>query len=313
MFILMFAFFVFQENRAYAVELIEEDVNEYDPRTDPIGDVPELNNIVGKILGIIQVIGIIVSVGALMIIGIRNMTASVEEKSIIKQALPGYIVGIALLATVSTIPNIVYKFANSVTSAPSSKVDTDIETITTTKKPTKTPTPTPTYLPGLHPTPSPTSSQKPISVPTSTPTPSKVKKTTSTPTPTSKYTPTPTTSPTPTPIPGINQMPTPTPTQTKTNGENWTKETKVTNDKELRKFITTETSKGAISTNYSIKDFIQEAKAGNSYPINDGTGSVSYFAIEYIKEIEGKTFLLKQIIDSGTKSQKAIYIYVKAE
>ena len=66
-------------------------------------------NVAGNICGIIQIIGIIVSVLALMIIGIREMTASLEEKSRIKDAMPGYLVGIFLVAAMTSIPNIIYQ------------------------------------------------------------------------------------------------------------------------------------------------------------------------------------------------------------
>ena len=73
-----------------------------EPSSEPI--MP----LVGIILGIIQAIGIVVSVIALMIIGLRSMTGSLEEKSKYKEALPGYILGLVMVVAITTIQNIIY-------------------------------------------------------------------------------------------------------------------------------------------------------------------------------------------------------------
>ena len=88
--------------------------NDYDPRNQ--AEIPknqQTMNKLGKILGIIQVIGAFVCVGALMIIGIRSMIGSAEQKSVIKNSMPGYIVGVILLAGVTTLPSIIYNIVNS--------------------------------------------------------------------------------------------------------------------------------------------------------------------------------------------------------
>ena len=48
-----------------------------------------------------------------MVIGIREMTASVEEKSIIKQSMPGYIIGAVLVMAMTTLPSIIYNAVNT--------------------------------------------------------------------------------------------------------------------------------------------------------------------------------------------------------
>ncbi len=62
-----------------------------------------------NILGIIQVVGIVVSVAMLMVIGIKYMLGSVEEKAEYKSSLKPYIIGAFVLFTGTTIPNIIYK------------------------------------------------------------------------------------------------------------------------------------------------------------------------------------------------------------
>lgn len=59
----------------------------------------------------IRSIGIVVSVVTLMIIGIKEMTASAEEKSILKQAMPGYILGAVMVFAMTVIPTLIYEFA----------------------------------------------------------------------------------------------------------------------------------------------------------------------------------------------------------
>lgn len=71
-------------------------------------DSEELASKANIIATIIRNVGIVVSVIALMIIGIRTMTASVEEKAVYKQALPGYILGVIMVIAISVIPTIIF-------------------------------------------------------------------------------------------------------------------------------------------------------------------------------------------------------------
>lgn len=73
-----------------------------------------LSDKVGVILGVIQTIGIIVSVIVLMVLGIKYMLGSAEEKAINKKAMIPYLVGAFMVFSVSTIPNFIYQFTQSV-------------------------------------------------------------------------------------------------------------------------------------------------------------------------------------------------------
>ena len=42
------------------------------------------------------------------------MTASVEEKSILKKAMPGYILGAIMIFAITVIPTIIYEIANDI-------------------------------------------------------------------------------------------------------------------------------------------------------------------------------------------------------
>lgn len=71
----------------------------------------ELNKKAGIILGVIRAIGMVVSVIILMILGIKQMTASIEEKSIIKQAMPGYILGAIMVFAITWLPSLIYNIS----------------------------------------------------------------------------------------------------------------------------------------------------------------------------------------------------------
>ena len=73
---------------------------------------------IGKtIIGIIQVVGSIVSVIALSIIGIKFMVGSTEEKAQYKETLLPYVIGCILVFACSNIVGIIYRTVNSGTPA----------------------------------------------------------------------------------------------------------------------------------------------------------------------------------------------------
>ena len=67
-----------------------------------------------KILGVIQVIGVVISVVMLIAIGIKYMVGSVEEKAEYKSSLKPYIIGTFVLFTGTMIPNIIFKIMQSI-------------------------------------------------------------------------------------------------------------------------------------------------------------------------------------------------------
>lgn len=77
--------------------------------TDGTGDIADIGN---TIMGLIQVAGIVIAVIILMVLGIKYMMGSAEEKAEYKKTMIPYIVGAILIFAASTIANAVYKFAN---------------------------------------------------------------------------------------------------------------------------------------------------------------------------------------------------------
>lgn len=73
----------------------------------------QLTEKVGNVLGIINTIGIVVAIIVLMMLGIKYMLGSIEEKAEYKKAVIPYIVGMFLLVSVTTLPNIIYKIVTA--------------------------------------------------------------------------------------------------------------------------------------------------------------------------------------------------------
>lgn len=72
------------------------------------------NKMISRLLGIIQVIGSIISVVALIIIGFRYMFSSVNEKAELKGILIYYIIGAVLVFATSNLLSIVYKLITGI-------------------------------------------------------------------------------------------------------------------------------------------------------------------------------------------------------
>ena len=65
------------------------------------------------IVTIMQTVGIVVAVVVLLILGIKYMMGSAEEKAEYKKTMIPYVVGAVLIFASTTIVNIVYQLANS--------------------------------------------------------------------------------------------------------------------------------------------------------------------------------------------------------
>ena len=76
-------------------------------------DVKDMYAFGGSIAGVIQVVGTIVSAGALIIIGIRYVVASADEKAEYRERMIPFVIGAVLLFGASNLVNIIYKmFSN---------------------------------------------------------------------------------------------------------------------------------------------------------------------------------------------------------
>ena len=82
---------------------------------DNVTGSPEIQSAGNSIISILQTVGVVLSVVVLMIIGIKYMMGSAEEKAEYKKILMPYIIGAALVFAASAIAGIVFNFANSFT------------------------------------------------------------------------------------------------------------------------------------------------------------------------------------------------------
>ena len=71
-----------------------------------------ITNIGKRIMGVLQAVGIVIAVVVLMVLGIKYMMGSAEEKAEYKKTMIPYVIGAVLIFGATTIANAVYNFAN---------------------------------------------------------------------------------------------------------------------------------------------------------------------------------------------------------
>lgn len=74
----------------------------------------EFTKRVGSIITIVQVVGSIISVICLIVLGIKYMTGSVEQKAQYKKTLLPYVIGAGLLFATTNILGIIYSLATQI-------------------------------------------------------------------------------------------------------------------------------------------------------------------------------------------------------
>lgn len=85
-----------------------------------LGDLSQYKGVIGNptkfttkaknIAGVIEVVGVVVSVVVLLVIGIKYMLGSVEERADYKKTLIPYIVGAIFVFCMSIIPQLIFNF-----------------------------------------------------------------------------------------------------------------------------------------------------------------------------------------------------------
>ena len=82
--------------------------------SDVIGKDSTTYKIIGRITYILQVVGSIASLIAMVVIGLRYMLSSLEEKAEMKGVLIYYLIGAVLVFSVSNIIGIAYKVISGI-------------------------------------------------------------------------------------------------------------------------------------------------------------------------------------------------------
>ena len=116
--IAMFLFSIFGfETENYAASTtgssVRSDLGDLNSYSGTPSGSSRVNSIAGTIVSAIQVIGTVVSVAVLIVIGIKYMLGSVEEKADYKKSLVPYIVGAFLLFTGTLIPQLIYTISQN--------------------------------------------------------------------------------------------------------------------------------------------------------------------------------------------------------
>lgn len=72
--------------------------------------VNSINDVGNSIIGVLQVVGIVLSVIVLIVLGIKYMMGSAEEKAEYKKTMIPYIVGAALIFAASAFAQVIFDF-----------------------------------------------------------------------------------------------------------------------------------------------------------------------------------------------------------
>lgn len=109
--IILVCFFAIQ-NSIYAVGLTDpiKDPGHYQPAPNPASNNTAFIERGNLVISIIQLFGTVLSVITLMILGIRYMLASVQEKALYKETMGPYLIGAVMVFAIPNIIAVLYDF-----------------------------------------------------------------------------------------------------------------------------------------------------------------------------------------------------------
>lgn len=84
------------------------EINPTSFKTSDIGNTTLITDMGGKIIGVVRTVGVLIAVVIILILGIKYMVGSAEEKADYKKSMIPYLVGAVLIFAGSTIAGIVY-------------------------------------------------------------------------------------------------------------------------------------------------------------------------------------------------------------
>ena len=86
-----------------------------DPRTiTPLQGTGSVKSLGQQILGIVQLVGSIAAVVVLVVLGIKYMMGSAEEKAEYKKTMIPYIIGAVLIFAASNVAGMIYDWASTI-------------------------------------------------------------------------------------------------------------------------------------------------------------------------------------------------------
>ena len=93
------------------------DTDKYKPGDLTEDDYKTAFEMGGTIVNVLSTVGTVIAVAGIMILGIKYMMGSAEEKAEYKKTMIPYIIGAVLLFAATTIANAIYTFASGMNSA----------------------------------------------------------------------------------------------------------------------------------------------------------------------------------------------------
>lgn len=84
---------------------------------DTVNGQDDIKNIGGQLLGIFQTVGAVVAVVILLVLGIKYMMGSAEEKADYKKSMIPYVIGAIIIFGAPAIANMVYQLASGLTAS----------------------------------------------------------------------------------------------------------------------------------------------------------------------------------------------------
>lgn len=79
-----------------------------------VSDTSNITTVGANIVNIIQVVGIVIAVVVLLVIGIKYLIGSAEEKAEYKKTMIPYVVGAILVFAGTSLVKVIYQLANEV-------------------------------------------------------------------------------------------------------------------------------------------------------------------------------------------------------
>ena len=108
---IIFSFIIFLLIISYMLSSFAFTISQFDIKDVSLKEADELIDMGNAIVGIITTAGIVLSVVMLIVLGLKYMLGSVEEKATYKKSMMPYLIGALLIFSAATIANIIYNFA----------------------------------------------------------------------------------------------------------------------------------------------------------------------------------------------------------
>ena len=112
LFLFVICLFFAINNIVFAFSDVTENPGDWKPQVENMS--ADFESKVENLLGIITTFGVVISVLTLMIIGIKYMSGSVEEKAEYKKSLLPWVVGAIIVFSGTTLPTIIYNYMEDI-------------------------------------------------------------------------------------------------------------------------------------------------------------------------------------------------------